>query len=313
MRRAGFLAGALALPALPALAQTAGDLIAVHAGGVLADDATPLLYAQSAGIFRRYGIDVTFDAAKSGSTVAAAVIGGSYLVGKSSLVSLATAYARGVPVAIVAPAGEWDTKAPVTGFIVKPESPIKSAADLNGTTIGVSSINDQYTITTKAWIDQHGGDSTTIKLVEIPSSALATAVAQGRIDGGTLESPHLQVAIASGAVRLVGRPFDSLGPRWLYSAWFTTRDQLAKSPKPIDAFVRAIHEATVYTNAHHADTVALLAKATSLDPDEIAKATRTTCGESLDPREIQPLIDGAVKYKVIPAPFSARELIATPG
>jgi len=307
LTRADLLAG---LAALPLAAQASPDLFALHAGGVPGDDVTPFLYAQSAGIFRRYGIDATLDAAKSGSTVAAAVIGGSYVAGKSSLVSLITAHARGVPLTIVAPAGIWDAKAPTIGLVVKPDGPVKSAADLNGLTVAVSSINDQYTIATKAWIDAHGGDSSTIKLLEIPLSAVAAAIAQGRVDAGSLETPHLQSAIDAGQVRLLAHPFDALGARWLFSAWFTSQDQLAKNPKIVDAFARALRDATVYTNAHHAETVPLIAKLTSLDPDEIAKMTRTNCGIALDPRDIQPLIDGAAKYKVIPAAFDARELIA---
>jgi len=310
LRRSLFLAGAVAATAVPALAQSTSEPFAFRSGGVPGDDVTPFLYAQSSGMFRRNGLDATLDAATSGSTVAAAVVGGSYLFGKSSLVSLITAHARNVPIVLVAPAGVWNTKAPVTGLVVRSDSPIKSAADLNGKTIAASSLNDQYTLCTKAWVDAHGGDSSTLKIIEIPGSALAAAIAQGRADAGTLEAPHLELAIKSGTVRLLGRTFDALGPRWLFSAWFTTQDQLKKYPKVAEAFVRTMHDATVYSNAHHADTVGLIAKAASLDADELSKTTRTTCGETLDAREIQPLIDAAARYKVIAAPFDARDLLA---
>jgi hypothetical protein len=37
--------------------------------------------------------------------------------------------------------------------------------------------------------------------------------------------------------------------------------------------------------------------------------TRATYGTSLDPALIQPVIEAAAKFKLIPAPFDARELI----
>jgi hypothetical protein len=37
---------------------------------------------------------------------------------------------------------------------------------------------------------------------------------------------------------------------------------------------------------------------------------RVTYATSLNPRDIQPLIDAAAKYKAIPASFDARELIS---
>jgi hypothetical protein len=36
--------------------------------------------------------------------------------------------------------------------------------------------------------------------------------------------------------------------------------------------------------------------------------TRVTCGTKLDPKEIQPVVDVAAKYKVIPASFDARDV-----
>jgi ABC-type nitrate/sulfonate/bicarbonate transport system substrate-binding protein len=73
-------------------------------------------------------------------------------------------------------------------------------------------------------------------------------------------------------------------------------------------FARAVAEASVYTNAHPAETVDMVSKFTSVAPDDVAHMTRVTCGIKLDPKEIQPVVDVAVKYKVIPNRFDAREM-----
>ena len=54
--------------------------------------------------------------------------------------------------------------------IVRKDSPIKTGRDLNGKTFAVPALMDLNQIAAMAWIDQTGGDSRTVKIVEIPAS-----------------------------------------------------------------------------------------------------------------------------------------------
>lgn len=310
LSRVAFLAvtGA-AVTAVPAFAQTAA-LQPLHAGGVPGDDVTPFVYAQSSGLFRRNGFDATITPATSGAAVAAAVAGGTFQIGKSSLVSLIAARARNLPFVVIAAAGIWESTAPVVALVVKPDGPIRGPGDLVGKTLASpGGASDQYTLATRLWLDKNGFDSSTLKTVAIPSPSVPEAIATGRIDAGPMEQPHLSTAVDEGKVRILTRQFDAIGPRWLFSAWFTTTDFASKNRPYVDRFVKTMREATTYTNAHHAETVEPLAKITGLNPSEIAKGVRTTCGTSIDPRFIQPLIDVTARYKVIPTAFEAREMI----
>ncbi len=61
--------------------------------------------------------------------------------------------------------------------------------------------------------------------------------------------------------------------------------------------------------AHWSEMSPLLSKYTGVDPSVIAATQPDRLQSALDPALIQPLIDAAVKYKVIPSRFLARELI----
>ncbi len=74
-------------------------------------------------------------------------------------------------------------------------------------------------------------------------------------------------------------------------------------------FRRVVEAATRYTNAHHAETVDLLARFTGLDPATIALIHRATSGTDLDPKLIQPMIDAAAAFDVIPHAFAASALL----
>ncbi|HEX3465334.1 MAG TPA: ABC transporter substrate-binding protein [Candidatus Elarobacter sp.] len=308
LTRAAFVASTAAAVLLRPGAARAATQIA--AGSASDDDATPFLYAQKAGLFSRAGIEATIQPMRSGSAVASAVLGGTFQLGKSSVMSLINARGRGhAPIVIVAPAGVYDSSAPVTGLLVKADGPIKTPADLNRQVIAVSALNDLYSITTKAWIDQHGGDSSTIQLTEIPISEVPEAVAAGRVAAGNVLEPDLAFAAAKGKTRVLGHPFDSLGKRFTFSAWFTTVDYATKNRDVIEKFATALREAANYTNTHHNETVQALADFTKLDPAVIRRSTRSTGGTTLEASDVQHLIDMAVKYKALPTSFDAKEML----
>jgi NitT/TauT family transport system substrate-binding protein len=310
MKRRTALAGVSALLATPALAY-GQSLTAITVAGVPEESATPALWARQSGMFRRAGLDVSVEPQNSGSAIAAGVAGGSYAIGKSSLVSLIIAHTKGIPFVLVAGGGLYDAKNPNFGLVVKADSPIKTAAELNGKSVAVSALNDLYTIGTKAWMDKNGGDSSTIKLLELPISAVGDAIAAGRVDAGGLIDPELQSAIDAGKVKWLGRDFDAIALRFMYTGWFTTTDYLAKNRATVEGFVRAMREASAFVNAHPGDTVDVLAKFSAMDAARIAKMHRISYATALDPRLVQPMIDACAKYKVISAAFDAKDMIAT--
>jgi NitT/TauT family transport system substrate-binding protein len=307
--RSSFLAGtaAAALTAGAARAQSAP--VALHLAGSVNDDVTPMLYAISSGLMRRAEIDITLDKGTSGAAVSSGVVGGSYQIGKSSVAGLIAAHAKGVPFVFVAPGGLYESSAPVTALMVRSDSPAKTGADLNGKIVAVSAIGDLYALTVKGWVDQHGGDSTTLKLVEVPLSAVPAALAAGRIDAGCLEEPEVSEALADGKSRVLGRLFDSIAPRFMYTGWFATLDWTTQNRALLGRFRAALRDAANYTNAHKNETVDLSSKFTLIDPKIVAKGTRVTAATALDPKLIQPVIEACAKYKFIAAAFDARDMI----
>jgi NitT/TauT family transport system substrate-binding protein len=307
--RANALAGIGAALVLPSAAR-AQSPAALNLAGVPEDSITSALYADHAGLFTKNGLTVHLASERSGSAIASGVAGGAYQIAKSSLVSLILARAKGIPFVLVAPGGYYVASAPNTAMLVAKDSSFKTAADLNGKTIAVSALGDLYTLSTKAWMAKNGGDPTSIKLVELPISAVPDAVAAGRIDAGMVIEPVLERAIEMPAIRVLSHPMDAIASRFLYSGWFTTHDWAVAHPKEIGAFAKALRESAVYVNAHESQTVDLLAAFSGIAATDIAKMVRAPSATVLDAKEIQPLIDACATYKLIPSPFDAREMIA---
>lgn len=306
-----------------ALAAVAGSLLAPSAvfaeqklatitmAGLPEDSATPVLYGISSGAFRKAGLDVTMQVQRSGSAVASGIAGGAYQIGKVSLNPLIDAHGRGIPFVIVAPAGLSTKENPIAGLMVRSDSSFKKAADLNGKTIAVGALNDIFTLAMRTWMEKNGGDPSTLKLVEIPISAIGAAIETGRVDAGSANEPILGAALESGKLRVLAHTFDALSPRFMFTAWVAMRAWADANRKDVQAFARVVHESAIYSNAHHASTVDDIAKFTGLDPINVKKMARTEGATSLDASLIQPVIDAAAHFKDIPARFDAKDLIWT--
>jgi NitT/TauT family transport system substrate-binding protein len=284
--------------------------ILIRVGLVANDDAaTPLLYAQSAGLFAKAGIDLKLELQTSGAAVTAAVVSGTFDIGKSSIVPLINAHQHDLPITIVAPASVWNGKSEFAALLVRADSPVKSGKDLDGKLIGVQSLNDLNQVATEAWVAQHGGDPSTLRFIELPMAAGAAALKNGRIDAAAFVEPVLDNALADGQLRPLADAFGALAPQFLFAAWFSTKGWVQDHPDTARRFARILAQAAQYTNAHHRETAAMVAKFTSIPQDVIEHMTRTPSGTVLDAGMLQPIIDAAFKYKVIPRTFPATEMI----
>jgi NitT/TauT family transport system substrate-binding protein len=311
MIRRSFLASTAAAAAVPSVAMAQG-LTTVRVATSPDEDCVACLYGQSSGLFRRNGLDVVLTASTSGGGVSAAVAGGSIDIGKASLLGLIAGYVRGVPFTLVAPASLYNAAAPVAGTLVRSDSPIKTARDLTGKTVSVQSLKGFLQVATMNWIDQHGGDSAGVHYLELPPTAVGAALLAGRVDAATLANPSLAAILNTKKARVFAWTCDSVGKYYLQAGYFCTTEYAAKNADVVARFARVVAEASAYTNTHLAETVDMIAKFTSVTPEDVAGMTRVTCGTKLDPAQIQPVVDVAVKYKIIPARFDAREMIDAP-
>jgi NitT/TauT family transport system substrate-binding protein len=308
MRRSPFLISL----ASTALATRAGaqDLPTITVATLINDTATAMLYAVKAGLFKKAGLNVQLTVLPTGAAGQAAVAGGAAQFALSSLIGVIAAHEKGIPFTLIAPAGVVTSDVPYSQFVVKSDSPIKTGRDLNGKTIGAAGLKDMDTVAIMNWVDQNGGDSKTLKFVEMSASVSLAAIEDGRIDGADLNTPTLTRGLEGGKIRSLAQIFDAIAPRFANTGWFTTTDYATKNRAIAEKFARAIGEANVYCNAHHADTVALVAENAKIDPAVVARMARITFGDYLRPADIQPLINVAAKYGAIAKPFDARALIS---
>jgi NitT/TauT family transport system substrate-binding protein len=306
--RAAACGALFALAAAPLGAQQPA-LTTLRVAGVETDDITPVVYAMRTGMFARAGLDVQLMPTNSGAATAAAVVSGTYEIGKSSLLSLMNAHLHNVPLVVIAAGVVHETRNPFAKLVVAANAPYHTGKDFEGKTIAVSALNDLSSVAVDSWIEKTGGDPHKIQFVELPVSSMLAAVLDHRIEGAFILYPALAEAMASGKVRAVSVPYDAIAPFFVLSGWFTTTDYAAKHADVIRRFVRVMYDAARFTNAHPADTAPMMSDLTKVPMNVYSTMARVDAATSTNPRDWQPLIDAAARYGVISRSFPAADFI----
>ena len=308
--RSTFIAAcaALAVPFGSAAASAQGGMPTVRVGGTPNDDMTPVIYAVRTGMFEKAGLNVVIEKSTNGSAAAIAVASGAYDIAKSSINSIFDAHEKGVPFTIITPAGIYDSKDRYGGFLIAANSPIKTGKDVDGLTVGIASLGSIGKVAMAGWVDQHGGDASTLKFVEIPFTAVPAAIESGRIVAGETAHPVQAEAVATGRFKLLPA-YDSIGNRFVGAVFYTTSTYSSAHPDVVKTFCRVFYEAAKYTNAHHEATAKIMSDYSGVPFEVIAKMSRVTAGTELSPAMIQPTIDAAAKYGTLKKAFPAREII----
>lgn len=207
-------------------------------------------YAVDSGLFAKYGLDVQPRVTNSGAVVLAGLAGGSYDVAYTNLVPVLQAHLHGLPFQIIAPSTMFMSDRSQNAMLVTTDSPIHTARDLDGKTIGTQSLQDLNSVAMRAWVDKNGGNSSSLRVLEVPSAAAVASLTAHRIDAMALSEPLLTMALATGKVRVLAKPQGAIAQRFQAQAFIATSEFVADHPEAMARFARAMHESAIYNNSH---------------------------------------------------------------
>jgi NitT/TauT family transport system substrate-binding protein len=302
-------AAALAFAALPAGAQ-APETIHVGVGPV--DTGIPLYYAAKTGIYKKYGLDVELVKTPNGATTVSAMAGGTLQLGQGSPLAVVTAIGKGgLPLTVIGNISSYVSEHPDYALLVPVNSPIHSAKDLEGQTLASVSLRDQNALATFAWLDAQGVDRSKLKYVEIPASATEAAMEQGRVVAATFYEPFFSSYTSTGKLRVLAYPYDAIGKRFADSVLFGTNAWVAAHGDAVNKFLRATQDAAAYVGAHEDQTPVLASEFIGVDPATVAHVRHGLRGVMIVPSDLQPMIDAAAKYEIIPKAFPAAQIICS--
>jgi NitT/TauT family transport system substrate-binding protein len=303
LSRAACLRAAAAALVAPALngGRAAAQAVPIRLGAANNEPNAYAFFAKDGGFFDKVGLPVDISILQNGAAIGAAIAGGSLDIGMSSPFVFMNARRHGLPYTIIAPGALYESTDPNGAMVVPAASTIRTAKELEGKTIAGITVGAMDELAIRAWIDQNGGDSRTVKVIEIPSSAMVDAMEQGRIGAALLPEP--QLTAAGNRVRQIGRGYDAIAKTLMISVWFTTYTWAENHPVEARKFADAMSQTAVWAAANREKAAEILEKWTKIKVPRI----RTISAQHYDPALVQPICDGALKYKMIDAPMNAKD------
>ena len=284
------LTGALSAPTIvagfPAVVRSQTP-VTLKIGVIPVDVAANVFYAQDLGLFTKAGLDVQIQPMSSGPVLAQAVAGGALDIGVSNVATIGAARLRGLPFRFVAPAAVVlpGTK-PTDIVMVLQDSSLRPGPSVNGKTIAINGLKDLQEIEARGWVDKFGGDSNTIKFVEVPFPAMGGALQEKRVD---IIFPTEPFSTANASVgKVIGDAFDGVGPRFMLLGWFAADSWLAQHADIAAKFAGALQQASSWANSHQSDSAQMLASHTKVPIDVAHKMVRASYGLKLDPAMLDP-------------------------
>jgi NitT/TauT family transport system substrate-binding protein len=299
----GAVAGSVFVGGLASAAET------IRFAAIPIDGGAQAWYAQSLGYFRDAGITAQIESISNGGAITAGVIGGTIDVGYSNTLSLAAAHEKGVPISIIAAAGSYLARAPISSLMVPVDSPAKTAKDLNGKTVAVNGIKNITQLATEAWSDQNGGDAKSLNFVEMGFPQMPAALAAHRVDAAFLSEPIVTDALRRNLARVIGRPYDAIAPEFTISVWFTTGKWAKANPDLVRRLSSVFRQSSIWANGHDAESAQILSGITKLPLAVVAGVTRSRFAETVSAKGLQPIIDTAARYGFLAKSFPAADLI----
>jgi len=298
---------ALLLGARPALAQSA--LPIVRMGTMPNDVEGEPFYGADAGTWIANGInpDITYFA--TGANIITALLGGSIDVGISNPLSIAVAIARNIPLQGLAPGVLISKEHTYPNLVVAKDSPMKTAKDLAGATIGVSEIGSFNYYSVLAWLDGYGVSPKSVKFVELPFTEVGVALQQGRIQASFLPEPFTTQFLAAGLIRLFADTYMAVAPNLSVAIWCTTRAWVKNNPDTVKRFLNGVYATAKYCNTHQAQTGSTLIRVAKLDPAALGSVRRAYFATQPDKKYLDPILQMANKYGALPRPVSYEEFM----
>jgi NitT/TauT family transport system substrate-binding protein len=276
--------------------QSSGQPDKVTVGVIPILDVAPIYLGVEKGFFSKHKIDVSLEQAEGGAAIIPAVVSGQYQFGFSNVVSLLLAHSQGLPVKMVSN-GNNSTGVDGKDFaslMVKGDSPIKSAADLEGKTVAANTLQNIVDTSVRASVRKAGGDPKKVKFTALPFPEQPAALQSGRVDAVFVVEPFQQAVLADGG-RAIASSYVDAAPNLTVAAYFASQQLIGEKPDLVKRFTDAMQESLSYADSHPDEARKIIGSYTKIAPDVIAKVTLPKWPADVNRDSVQTLADLALE------------------
>ncbi len=224
-------------------------------------DCVPLMVAIGQGYFADEGLTVDTSVSSGGAVGIPGLVGGAFDIVHSNTVSGLLAFNQGLDVALIAPGAKMLPQAPTTEMVGRKGEVFKTAAELEGKSIGVNNRNSIVWLYARAWVKARGGDPAKVAFREVPFPQMEDAVRRRNVDMAFMVEPFKSAALRGADLAVAGSPFNEVQPGADAGGYLTSRKFASQNPDTVRKFAKALRRGVDWYDAHLQSKEALQAVA----------------------------------------------------
>jgi NitT/TauT family transport system substrate-binding protein len=190
----------------------------------------------------------------------------------SNIISIILGAKQGLGFEIIAAGSGTSDNAPdLAGMVVKKGATLKTGKDLEGKRLAVNTRNNIIWLYARAWVQATGGDPDKVTYLEVPFPQMIDAVRGDRVDAAFVVEPFYSAGVKSGAVELIGWPYNTVQKRIPVGQYAATKAYIAANPGVIERFTRAYNKGADWINANKGseEWVKIISGYTRLPPEQL--------------------------------------------
>jgi NitT/TauT family transport system substrate-binding protein len=232
-------------------------------------DVAPLYLGIEQGFFADRDIELDTSFAAGGAAIIPGVQAGELEIGFSNVISLMLNPIAAGDLRIVSN-GNNSTGIDGEDFgalMVPVDSPVTSAAELEGAVIGINTLSNIADTVVRASVRNAGGDPGTIEFTPVEFPDMAGELEAGRIDAAFPVEPFQTIIREEGIGRAVASSWVDAAPDLTVAVYFTSAALLAENPDLISRFVDAMQESLAYANDNPDEVREIIPTYTAVTPE----------------------------------------------
>ena len=235
--------------------------------------------AHANGWFEEEGLGLlpVFQVYESGAAIAAALTRGDIQIGYMGLTGAITAYARGVPITVVAGVHKYGY-----GLVARPE--LKGIEELQNKTIGSLREGTVTDLLLNLMVDKYHIENITIRRMGPAEEVIA--LVGGGLDAAFIPEQHATMAEARGFPMLIRS--QDLWPGMQGDVLVVRNELIRDNPDLVARLVEITRRATAWVNEHPAETAEIMAEQLTVAGEKMspAGAIQTTTDLKVTPEII---------------------------
>jgi NitT/TauT family transport system substrate-binding protein len=235
----GLAVGMLALATLASPARADKIVIGFSASTAF----STAFVAANEGLFKKHGVDVEMKLVPNSSTTPAALMADSLQVATPTAPVTLQAIEQGLDLVVVAGGGYYVKGMQDVAVMVRPDSTVKVAKDLEGKRVATAGLNGFLHVLFRKWMADNGGDYKKVSFTEAAFAQQIDVLRGGQVDAILAVQPFLSRGLETNVGKVVSYYIADLEGETL-SGWFVaTREWTKKNPKDVEGFRAAMKEA----------------------------------------------------------------------